>query len=141
MNQVNRNYTLKTVGLINNEHDVQFHMIMLNFLYFFCEQIETAQEEQDSIKKLKACVEEQSNSGKVNMNLIIFTKTYVHGSFFPSLHRLCFRNFIHLQMGFIDNNCFVESENPALSRDANGPRSNHRLHVSCDAMLGHAKKR
>ena len=127
--------------MINNEHDVLFHMSMLNFLYFFCEQVETAQEEQDCIAKLKAYVAEQSNSGKVKFNLIIFTKTCLSGSFFPSLHRLCFRNFIHLQMGFIDNNCFAESENSALSRDTNGPRSNHRLHVSCDMIIGHTNKR
>ena len=57
-------------------------MIVFNFLQFFCEQIETAQEEQDSIRKIKACVEEQSNSGKVNLNLILFTKTRLSGSFF-----------------------------------------------------------
>ena len=72
--------------MINNEHDAQFNMNMINFFYFFCEQIETAQEEQDSIKKMKAYAEEQSSSGKVNMNLIIFAKTCMHGSFFLSLH-------------------------------------------------------
>jgi len=127
--------------MINNENDAQFHMSILNFLYFFCEQVETAQEEQDCIRKIKTYVEEQSNDGKVNFNLILFTKTYLSGSFFSSLNRLCFRNFAHLQMGFIDNNCFVESENSALSRDKNGPKSNHRLHVSCDAIIGHTKKR
>jgi len=44
-------------------------------------------------------------------------------------------------MGYVDNNCFSESENSALSRDTNGPKSNHSLHVSGDTIVMHAKKR
>ena len=51
---------------------------------------------------------EQEINNNVNPQLIMFTKTYIADSFFPSLHRLCFRHFMHLRMGKIDNNFFVE---------------------------------
>ena len=92
------------------------------------------------LEKIKANIEDQSNNGKDIFNLILFTETCLSGSFYPNPHRFCFHNFTRLQMGFFDNNFIVESENSTLSRDEKVPKSNHRFHISCGAMLGHTKK-
>ena len=112
---------------------------MLMFCYFFYEKVETPREE-DTKRNLREHIKEKSIDNIVNPQLILFTKTYVAGSFFL-VQIDFFRNFMNLRMGHIDNNCFVESENSAMSRDPNGPKSNHRFYESCDAIVGHIKKR
>ena len=44
-------------------------------------------------------------------------------------------------MGDVTNNNFTESENSALARDAGGPKSSHKLHMSFDAINNLMAKR
>lgn len=139
--KVNRNYTIKTSAMCLTEDDLAFQSNLINFFYFFCEQVENEFEEEDCIQKLNNYVCESEKNNKINSQLILFTRNCILGSFMPSMDRLCFRHFKYSSMGCIDNNCFVESENSALSRDNAGPKSNHRLHVATDAIIGHTRKR
>lgn len=139
--QVNRNYTNKTKSLCKSAIDNLFQSCIISFLYYFCEQVESGAEEEDSMQKLLACINTMAKNDCINQQLILKTRIYLLGSFYPSLDRLCFRHYMHLGMGFIDNNCFTESENSALSRDTSGPKSNHKLHVAGDAIMMHTKKR
>ena len=77
----------------------------------------------------------------VNLNLVLFARTYLCGSFILSLYRISFRHYLYKRMGFIDNNYFSESENSALSRNSSGPKSNNKLYVSGDKIMNHQKKR
>ena len=44
-------------------------------------------------------------------------------------------------MGDATNNNFTELEDSALARDAGGPKSSHKLHMSFDAINNHMEKR
>ena len=48
---------------------------------FCCKQVETPQEEQDTIYKIKACVEEKSNEGNASSLLMMLAETCLSGFF------------------------------------------------------------
>ena len=138
---MNMNHTIKCNNMCLKDCDFQFQEHMIKFLCSFCRVIESQEEEEDSIKNLQAYVDIKSKENSASNNLILLTRNCMLGSFLPQLHRLCFRHCKNQKAGFIDNNFFSESENSALSRDSLGPRSNHKLHVSCDTIMQNSKKR
>ena len=138
--QVNHNCTLPSNKFCATSKDDVFQTHIMNWLCTFCMVIETAACDEDSKDKLLAYLEIASESDEITSSLTTFTRTHMFGSFFTKLECLCFRHYMHLKMGQIDQNCFSEFENSALSRDKSGPKSNHKLHVAINATTNHIKK-
>ena len=139
--QVNRNCSKKTSKHCETDEDKLFQNNMINWSCSFCKVIESVACEENSKIKLIAYVDIASESNETNFMLLTSTKVHVKGSFFPKLKCSSFRNCVHLGMGYIDIDCFTESENSDLSRDAAGPKSNHKLYAAADATINHVKNR
>ena len=114
---------------------------MINWFYNFKTSIETEAQEHDSVSKLMGYIEEVDKEGNVNPNLLSFTRKFVRESFVPILPLLCFRSYIDIYCGDVDENCFVESDNSSLKRDHMGPNANNKLVTSAHSINNHTKRR
>ena len=118
-----------------------FQINVKDWLYSFSKTIESDIQENDSLQKLKACIDVCKDSGAIGSNLACFTRSYLTKTFEPALEWLYCRYYKHRGMGCISNNCFVEGDNGALARDPNGPKSGFSLHASCNSINAHLERR
>ena len=84
--------------------NIQFQERMIEFLCSFCMVTESQEEEEDSVKKLMACVDIKAKENLVDKNLILFTRNCANGSFLTQFHRLSFRHYKNQTMGCIGDN-------------------------------------
>ena len=87
------------------------------------------------MKKLRRFCNNARSNDNINDNLIDFILEYIRVSFEDVLPLLSHRNYMYRYCGWVADNCFTESENATLSKDEFGPKPNHRLHISGDAIL------
>lgn len=114
---------------------------MVRWFYSFTNSIETQAQEEDSLAKLHIYIDEADEAGIVSSALIAFTKNYIRESFKPVLALLCFRHYMDIYCGDVDENCFVESDNSSLKRDHMGPDANAKLFTSARAITQHTDRR
>ena len=89
---------------------------MVRWFYHFTNDIETQAQEEDSLAKLHIYINEVDKEGKVNHNLISFTKTFIRESFKPVLGLLCFRHYMDVYCGDVNKDYFAKSYNSSLKR-------------------------
>lgn len=114
---------------------------MISWFYHFTERIETEAQEKDSLAKLDIYIDEVEKEGKVSPGLITATKTFLDESFTPVLRLLCFREYMYIYCGDVNENCFTESDNASLKKDPMGPAANSKLYNSADAIIQHTGRR
>lgn len=139
--QVNRGYQTKTTVLCKSDVDKTFQQHMINWFYHFTDSIETEAQEKDSLAKLDLYIDEVEKEGKVTPGLITATKTFLDESFTPVLRLLCFREYMYIYCGDVNENCFTESDNASLKGDSMGPAANSKLYNSADAIIQHTGRR
>ena len=110
-------------------------------MYSFCNYVETPEEENDSLRKLREVLRIDFESQVVTRALVEYTEEFVVTKFIPSLPKLCLRYSKNFFFGWLADNCFVESENSALVRDPMGPKPNYKLHVSTSSIIQHTNSR
>lgn len=114
---------------------------MRDWFYSFTNYIEYSHEEKDSLAKLRKVIAFEQSNGKVTPALVDFTSNFLTTKFQDRLPNLCLRVFKYAYYGWVADNCFTESENSTIERDAFGPKSSYRLHVSADATIQHTNER
>lgn len=126
---------------MKSDADRLFQTHIVNWMYHFTSQIETEAQEKDSMFKLEAFLDKIEEEGVVSAILVSFTRTFLRESFKPVLDLLCFRNYIDIYCGDVDENCFTESDNAALRSDVMGPSANAHLFTSAHSITQHTKRR
>lgn len=138
--QVDRNYLTKVKKYVDSDSDVIFHQWVKEWLYSFPNYVETKQEEEYSLAKLKKYITDARTGRHVSKKLIQFTDDYLK-DFIPDLSSLCLRQYLDVYCGSVSENCFQESENAALKRNPSGPKANNKLNTSVDATTTHTQER
>ena len=111
------------------------------WLYSFADSIETKFEEEDSLNKLKRFASSALMEAKVSKELVQQTQNFIEETFVKDLPSFCLRQFIDTVAGCVNENCFTESENAAIKRDATGPKANNKLYIATNATLVHTNRR
>lgn len=114
---------------------------MISWFYHFTDSIETEAQENDSLAKLELYLDEVEKEGKVTPSLIHATRTFLKESFKPVLRLLCFRDYVHIYCGDVNENCFTESDNSSIKRDPMGPAANSKLYNSAQTIIQHTGRR
>ena len=141
LSQVDRNYQLKVKKFIESELDDAFVDEISDWLYSFTNYIEYGHEEKHNLQKLYFIIQFERTQKRVHMKLLDFTTEFLRTGFVDRLPMMCHRHFKFNYCGWVDENCFTESENSALARDPLGPKPRYRLHVSADAIIQHTDER
>lgn len=123
--------------MAQSDADYAFIEEMRDWYYSFTNYIESEDEENDSLQKLKDVIAFERTQSKVSKALLDWTLEFLTTKFVHRLPLLCKRNYLFSYNGHVADNCFTESENSRLVRDPMGPRPSYRLHISCDAILQH----
>jgi len=138
--QVDRGYIGATDKYAAKPQELEFQSTIVNWLYSFTNDIETEEQEKDSLEQLSLFIDLSEKEG-VNKSLITATRQFIRESFKPYLPLLCQRHFNDIYCGNTNENCFTESDNASMKKDSMGPKSNSRLHCSTSAIVGHTERR
>lgn len=138
---MDRNYITEVKKYCEDDVDWSFLNWIKCWLYSFAEYIETEQEEHDSLAKLKKFLIDARDVGVVNKMLIDSTADFIDTSFKNDLPIFCLRHYLTTVGGWVDQNCFTESENSALKNDVCGPKAHNKLHTSANATIEHTNRR
>ena len=138
--QVDRNYSKQIKSLLRTDADNLFHLWIIEWLYSFANYIETKEEEEYSLFKMKKYIDRARQSVQVSCSVLEFTMNYLR-EFKADLPSLCLRQYLQVHWGWVNENCFTESENAALKGDVRGPKANNKLNSSVDATLQHISHR
>ena len=106
-----------------------------DWLYSFTSQIETKEEEADSLAKLMHTIDIEQNLGQLNNILLEGTRDFIKTKFEDQLYKFCHRHYKFKFWGWVDKNCFTEGSNALLSRDVLGPKPKHKLHQASDCII------
>jgi hypothetical protein len=137
---VDRNYLKKVKPFVKVYSDAVYHLWVKEWLYSFADYIETKQEEEYSLRKLKRYINNARAAGKVSKQLIQFTDDYLN-DFIADLTSLCLRQYLDVYCGSVNENCFTESENACLKNNPCGPKANNKINTSVDATITHTQER
>ena len=137
---MNRNYQLKAKKYLSTPHDEAFLDEVRDWLYSFSTYVESESEEKDSLAKLREVINMEKENNNISKGLLDFTTDYIITGFEDQLYRLCHCNYMDVLWGRIDDNCFSESSNSTLARDALGPKPNQKLHVAADCIIDHSEE-
>ena len=108
---------------------------MTEWLYSFTSDVETVEEEQDSLEKLRKVISFERSNDVISSGLLDFTAKFIRTTFEDLLPSIAHHNFMYKYCGWVSDNCFTESENSTLARDTFGPKPTNKLHVSGDKIL------
>ena len=138
--KINRNYAVPARKFVERDSaaDMGFISLVSDWLYSFCDSIETEEEETFHLSELERRVQASTD---VSPRLRSFTLEYLCKSFRPVLHRLCYRHFMFTPEGDVGSNSFSESENSALKRDHSGPRPQQSVATAQFAIQSHERVR
>jgi hypothetical protein len=125
---------------VKSNADQIFHLWVKDWFYSFANYIETKQEEEYSLAKLQLYINNARKGKHVSPNVLAFTEEYLK-NFIADLSSMCLRQYIDVFCGAVDHNCFTESENSSLKRNASGPKANNKLNTSVDATVTHTEER
>lgn len=142
--QINRNYENEAKSYsspVNKETDTQFISTVKVWLMSFTNSIETEWEENDSLQKLIQFCSSFGSSMPVSPSVIEFTERFIRKSFIPKRGLISQHSYMHSFSGWVADNCFTESENSTLARDACGPAPNNGVDISIDRIISHTNRR
>jgi hypothetical protein len=137
--KINRNYRIKAKCHCSTPADDEFLDTVENWLYSFCDSVETFEEEEHSKLHFVSFVSNQDS--KLSKPLLAFTNKFFNNGFVPILPRLCYRHFFHLPGGDLGASSISESENSALKRDTLGPVPQQSIDRSQEAIQAHEQRR
>jgi len=138
--KVDRGYIGATDCLAKKPREKDFQSKIVNWLYSFTNDIETEEQEKDSLEQLSMFIDVSEEEG-VNRSLVTATRKFIRESFKPYLPLLCQRHFNDIYCGNVNENCFTESDNASMKKDSMGPEANSQLHISTSAIVGHTERR
>ena len=138
--QVNRNYETK-VTKFTSDSDREFITQVVHWLYHITSNVETPEEEDDSMSKLQRYIESIIQDKSVSEELTHTTWEFIAKSFVPMLPGLSNASFMRTFLGRFADTGFVESENAELAKNPLAPKPNNSLNVSCDKLLNMTKVR
>ena len=106
----------------DNSADLKIQQQIVNFLYFFVNEVEFQYEEIYCMWVMDQFIAETKSEQLVYQPLVHFTENYLITAFYPLLDTLSFRHYMYTPYGWVGDNCFSESSNSQLSRDPCGPK-------------------
>ena len=116
--------------MAQSDADYAFIEEMRDWYYSFTNYIESEDEENDSLQKLKDVIAFERTQSKVSKALLDWTLEFLTTKFVHRLPLLCKRNYLFSYNGHVADNCFTESENSRLVRDPKWDQDHHTDFIS-----------
>lgn len=126
-------------SLATTDEEKAFVEEMRDWFYSFVDYIVSEAEERYHLSALRKTIDSEKGNDKIRNALLDATILFIREGFEDQLYRLCHRHYLCAVWGGVSENCFTESSNSSLSRDALGPKPNHSIPVAAGAIVEHTE--